>query len=218
MGWYFTVQGVRGWPSNVRINLPVWAQVILTEWSPCVDANVLPSGENEMDMVDTDGLGLGLFGIRLLLCGNGRWGCGGALSFSASILLCTGFRSLLGKSFASTRTPGRFRPSCRKCCLNNSCVSSCSRVMLPSTGSLGELGNRWLLAFPPRCLRYAALKRVADEYSTWDINSEWSEIGGGGFGGLGFSVKTLSVLLLSTGVLGASLLALKRCYEQVQVC
>lgn len=49
---------------------------------------------------------------------------------------------------------------------------------MPSTSAAaGELGKmRRLLELPPRCFRYEALKRVADEYSTKDMRSEWSEV------------------------------------------
>ena len=64
-GWYLTVHGVRGWPSRLRTRRPVSQHVILTVWSPCVEANVRPSGANEREMVETAGRAGAVCAVRM---------------------------------------------------------------------------------------------------------------------------------------------------------
>ena len=52
VGWNRTTQGVRLCPASVARHRPVAQSISLTVWSPCVDARVLPSGENAAAMVD----------------------------------------------------------------------------------------------------------------------------------------------------------------------
>lgn len=52
VGWYLTVQGVRGWPLKTRKSAPESYLKILTVWSPWVVANVCPSGDIAIAIVD----------------------------------------------------------------------------------------------------------------------------------------------------------------------
>ena len=49
----------------MRTRRPVSQHVILTVWSPCVEANVRPSGANEREMVETAGRAGAVCAVRM---------------------------------------------------------------------------------------------------------------------------------------------------------
>mmetsp|Transcript_296 Transcript_296/g.741 ORF Transcript_296/g.741 Transcript_296/m.741 type:complete len:294 (-) Transcript_296:165-1046(-) len=55
LGWKVTTQGVRLCPGRTFRQFPVLQQMILTVWSPCVDASISPSGLKAAAMVDRGG-------------------------------------------------------------------------------------------------------------------------------------------------------------------